>query len=134
MRSLFVSCLLSIHLLMPYMAYAQDKATKGPLDYTLKQYGLFLGTAVAGGLVAWFNKVRTGVLPAWSINALIGELVTAAFTGLICFWICEWAGFPQLLSAALTGIMGHMGTRGIAMFEEWASKKFGALVPPAPPQ
>jgi hypothetical protein len=115
---------LCAHLLMPIAAMAQDKV-RNPLDYSLKQYGLVLFFAMLGGLVSWYNKVRSGALPGWSINHLIGELCTSAFAGLLCFWICEWSGFPPLLTAALTGVFGHMGTRGISMFEEWASKKFG---------
>lgn len=33
------------------------------------------------------------------------------------------------MTAALTGIAGHMGTRAITVFEEFAQKRFG--VPPA---
>lgn len=115
---------LVLHLLAPMAAWAQDKA-KNPLDYSLKQYALFLGAALLGGFVSWYSKVRSGAIPALSINHLVGELCTSAFAGLMCFWICEWSGFPPLLTAALTGVMGHMGTRGISVLEEWASRKFG---------
>jgi hypothetical protein len=120
-----VIAVLVLHMLMPAAAWAQDKA-KNPLDYSLKQYALFLGIALLGGCVSWYSKVRAGTIPATSINHLVGELCTSAFAGLVCFWICEWSGFPQLLTAALTGIMGHMGTRGVTMLEDWATRKFGA--------
>lgn len=129
MRHIIISFVLAFHLLMPIAVLAQEKA-KGPLDYGLKIYSLFLGAALLGGVVSWFNKVRSGLLPAWSINHLVGELCTSAFAGLLCFWFCEWAGFPQLLTAVLTGVMGHMGTRGITLLEEWAAHRFGAEVPP----
>lgn len=119
---------LVLHLLTPAAVWAQDKV-KNPLDYSLKQYALFLGAALLGGLVSWYSKVRAGVIPAASINHLVGELCTSAFAGLVCFWICEWSGFPQLLTAALTGIMGHMGTRGITLLEDWAARKFGPVEP-----
>lgn len=124
MKRLLVTLVLALHLLAPAAMWAQDKA-KNPLDYSLKQYALFLGAALLGGFVNWFSKVRSGVLPATSINHLVGELSTSAFAGLLCFWICEWSGFPQLLTAALTGIMGHMGTRGLSLLEDWATRKFG---------
>lgn len=119
-----VTLLIAMHMLAPLSAWAQDKA-KNPLDYSLKQYAMFLGAALLGGFVSWYSKVRSGAIPALSINHLVGELCTSAFAGLLCFWICEWSGFPQLLTAALTGIMGHMGTRGITMLEDWAAHKFG---------
>lgn len=123
MIRIVVAFLLCLHLVLPFAVWAQERA-KSPLDYSIKQYAVMLGMALLGGLVAWYSKVRAGVLPAWSINHLVGELCTSAFAGLLCFYVCEWSGFPQLLTVALTGIVGHMGTRGIAMFEEWASKRF----------
>lgn len=128
---LLTTLLLCLHLLAPIAAWAQDSArTKNPLDYSLKQYGLILGIALLGGVVSWFTKVRKGELPSWSINHLVGELATSALAGLLCFWICEWAGSAPLLTAALTGIVGHMGTKAMAMLEEWGKAKF----PSAPSQ
>lgn len=124
MTRLLLAALLCMHLLMPIAAWAQA-TSRNPLDYSLKQYGFVLAFALLGGLVSWYNKVRAGVLPGWSINHLIGELCTSAFAGLITFWVCEWANFAPLLTAALTGVMGHMGTRGVTLFEEFAAKKFG---------
>ena len=80
--------------------------------------------ALLGGLVGWAAKVRKGELPAWSINHLVGELATSALAGLLCFWICEWGGVAPLLTAALTGICGHMGTRALTMLEEWGKARF----------
>lgn len=128
MNRQLASLVLALYLAAPYAAWAQDKA-KNPLDYSLKQYALFLGAAILGGFVSWYSKVRSGAIPALSINHLVGELCTSAFAGLLCFWICEWSGFPQLLTAALTGVMGHMGTRGISLLEEWAARKFGPTAP-----
>ncbi len=123
---ILLSLLLAMHLLCPLLAHAQDGKAKNPLDYSLSQYGLVLGIALLGGAVSWAGKVRAGHLPAWSISHLIGELATSSLAGLICFWICEWSGISPLLTAALTGICGHMGTRGLAMFEAWASQRFTA--------
>lgn len=121
---------LALYLLTPAAVWAQEKAAKNPLDYSLKVYALFLGAALLGGFVSWYSKVRSGVLAATSINHLVGELCTSAFAGLMCFWLCEWSGAPQLLTAALTGIAGHMGSRGITMLEEWATRRIAALEPP----
>jgi hypothetical protein len=131
MKTAIVAAVLALHMLSPVAAWAQDKA-KNPLDYSLKQYALFLGIALLGGVVSWYSKVRSGAIPAVSINHLIGELSSSAFAGLLCFWICEWSGFPQLLTAALTGIMGHMGTRGVTLFEEWAARRWGQDAPRGP--
>lgn len=126
MRCIAILALVII-LLGPLMARAD---TKGPLDYSLKQYGLTLAIALLGGLVSWLAKVRKGEASAWNVMQLVGELCTSAFAGLMAFWLCEWSGAPPLLSAALTGIAGHMGTRAIATFEEFAAKRFGVSAPP----
>ena len=126
MRHLFTA-LLCLHLLMPAAAWAQGKL-KDPLDYSLKTYGLILGVALLGGFVSWYAKVRSGALPGWSVSHLVGELATSALAGLLCFWLCEWAGFDRLLSAALTGIAGHAGTRAIALFEEAMAKRAKAAL------
>lgn len=122
MTRLLFACLLSLHLLLPAAAWAQVKL-KDPLDYSLRTYGVMLGIALLGGFVSWYAKVKKGELPAWSVHHLIGELATSALAGLLCFWLCEWANFQPLLTAALTGIAGHMGTRAITLYEQWASKQ-----------
>lgn len=104
---------------------------KDPLSYPLKQYGLMLGTALLGGLVAWAAKVRAGTVKAWNLMALIGELCTSAFAGLLCFWFCESLSFPPLMTAALVGVAGHMGSRAITAFESMAQRKWGVSEAPA---
>lgn len=114
---------------------AAGTENKSPLDYPLSQYGLMLATALLGGLVSWWAKVRKGEASAWALHTLIGELCTSAFAGLLAFWLCEWAGTPQLLTVSLVGIAGHMGTRAIAAFETWAQTRLGQRpLPPADPK
>jgi len=127
-RLVFIA-LLCAHLAMPLLAWAQA-TTKSPLDYSLKQYGLILGIALLGGAVSWYAKVRRGEIPLWSINHLVGELATSALAGLLCFWLCEWAGFQPLLTAALAGIAGHMGAKAITLLEEWAARRLAAKEAP----
>ena len=100
---------------------------KDPLDYSLRQYGAVFAVALIGGLVSFIAKVRRGHLRGFNILHLVGELATSAFAGLLMFWICEWAGVPKLITICLVGIFGHMGTRGIALFEEWAERRFGSI-------
>lgn len=109
-------------MLFPLIAWAEPK---DPLSYPLKQYGLMLGTALLGGLVSWAAKVRDGSVSAFNLMHLIGELCTSAFAGLICFWICESFGLAPLMTASLVGISGHMGTRAISAFEDFAQRKWG---------
>lgn len=119
MRFLIILAL-CLQLLAPVAAWAQ---TKDPLSYPLKQYGFLLATALLGGLVSWYAKLRKGEVPPWSINHLVGELATSAFAGLLCFWACEAFNVPQLITACLVGIAGHMGTRAITLIEDMAVKR-----------
>lgn len=121
-----IPLLLYAHLLFPLVAFAQEKA-KSPLDYSLSQYGLTLGIALLGGFVSWCAKVKKGEVQMFNISSLIGEMSTSAFAGLLAFWLCEWAGLSPILTAALVGISGHMGTRAITMFEEWAARRFNSV-------
>ncbi len=121
MRSFLIALFLALHI---HGASAQA-VVKDPLAYSLRQYGFLLGVAILGGIVSWAAKVKAGVVSAWNLMHLIGELCTSAFAGLLCFWICESMGVAPLLTASFVGVAGHMGTRAIAAFEEFAQRRWG---------
>ncbi|WP_422192897.1 phage holin family protein [Aquabacterium sp.] len=112
--------------MQPLVASAQALSVKDPLSYSLGQYGFMLGMSILGGLVSWYARVRAGKAELWSINALIGEVATSAFAGLLAFYLCEWTGFPPLLTASVVGISGHMGTRGIQLLERLGESRIKA--------
>lgn len=117
-----------IGLLLPLAARADSK---DPLSYPLKQYGFILATALFGGLVSWYAKVKRGETQPWNITQLVGELTTSAFSGLLAFWLCELSNAPQLLTASLVGIAGHMGTRAITAFEVFVQHRWApSSLPP----
>jgi hypothetical protein len=117
--------LIVIAIVLALAAGAAYAETKDPLNYPLKQYGFMLLTALLGGLVSWYAKVRKGEVRAWNIMQLVGELATSAFAGLICFWVCEASGLAISWTVPLVGIAGHMGTRAISAFEAFAQRKWG---------
>lgn len=123
MRNHLVSLALALFLAIQSLpAWAQDR---DPLDYPLRQYAFLLAIALLGGLVSFYNRVRSGAAQAWNVMHLVGELATSGFAGLLAFWMCAYAGTPQLVTAALVGVAGHMGTRAITAFEKWAAQRFG---------
>lgn len=126
MREVFLHLAIAALLMQPVLAAAQMLTVKDPLSYSLGQYGFMLGISVLGGLVSWSARVRAGKANPWSINELIGEVATSAFAGLLSFYLCEWAGFPPLLTASVVGISGHMGTRGIQMLERIGEERLKA--------
>lgn len=116
MTRAILTLLLCLHLLLPLTVQAQQ-VLKTPLSYSLQEYGIVLATALLGGLANWWIKVRRGEMLGSSIAALIGELCVSAFAGLIAFWLCEWWGMPPLLTAAVVGMAGHAGARGLNALE-----------------
>ena len=132
MTRIVLTLLLCIHLLIPLAAQAQT-ALKTPLSYSLQEYGIVLATALLGGLANWWIKVRKGEMVGWNIAALIGELCVSAFAGLTAFWLCEWWAIQPLLTAAIVGMSGHAGARGLNWLEtsgqRLMEKKLG-ITPP----
>lgn len=106
------------------------QAAKDPMAYPISQYGFVLAVSLLGGLVGWFSKVRKGEVQGTDFRVLMGELTTSALAGLLTFWLCEWGNVSPLLTAAFAGVAGHMGTRGIALLEDffkrWVDSRSGS--------
>jgi len=98
---------------------------KDPSTYSLITYLWVTGLASWGGLVSFFRRVKSGETRVCNVLELIGEITTSAFTGLITFWLCESAQIDPLVSAALVGISGHMGSRAIYQMERWVQTRLG---------
>lgn len=123
-----VSMILCLYLALPLQAQAVEIVVKDPLNYSLKQYLFILLISLLGGFVGWYGKVRKGELRASNLSALIGEMSTSALSGLLAFWICEYLDFQPVLTAAVVGIAGHMGTRGITLAEEALKRRADRIV------
>lgn len=136
MEKIAVTLFLCMNLLLPLAVQAQT-VLKTPLSYSLQEYGIVLGTALLGGLANWWIKVRRGELLVWSISAMIGELCVSAFAGLTAFWLCEWWGVQPLMTAAVVGMSGHAGARGInwleAVGQRMIEKRLGITTEKAAP-
>jgi NhaP-type Na+/H+ and K+/H+ antiporter len=98
---------------------------KDPTTYGLLTYAWVFALSAWGGFVSFWRKLKAGKARPFNIMELVGELFTSAFAGVITFWLCQAAALDGLLTAALVGISGHMGSRAIAQMENWASKRFG---------
>ena len=96
---------------------------KDPTSYSVLTYAWVLGLAMCGGVVSFMRKLRTGTVRAFNVTEFIGEIVTSGFTGVLTFWLCEAGNIDPLVSAALVGISGHMGSRAILHLEQWAQSR-----------
>ncbi len=97
---------------------------KDPTTYAAATYLWVFALSIIGGIVNFVRKVKIGESRPFNILELVGEVLTSAFAGIITFYLCEWTNIPQVLTAALVGISGHMGSRAIYFFEKWAEKRF----------
>lgn len=122
MRTL-LTLLLALHMAMPSIVLASETTIKDPFSYSVKYYAMILGIAILGGFANWWGKVRKGEVPMTSISLLVGELVISAFSGIVFFWVCSAYDVHPLLTAAGTGLAGHMGTKGINYLEAWAIRR-----------
>lgn len=101
--------------------------SKDPTSYSLITYIWVSGLSVAGGLVSYMHKLQLGIRRPFSIIEFIGELVTAGFTGLITFWLCESTGISPLLTAVFVGVSGHMGSRALYVIEKMLESRLKGL-------
>ena len=84
--------------------------------------------AALGGAVSYVHRVRIGMARRFNLPELIGDMFISGFVGVITFYLCEWAQFDKLLTAALVGIAGHMGSRALFLAEKIIERKIdGAL-------
>lgn len=97
---------------------------KDPTSYSLITYLWVFGLSSLGGIVSFLNKIKKGHARAFNIAEFIGEISASAFAGVITFWLCENSSISPLVTAALVGVSGHMGSRAILLFEEWLARKF----------
>ena len=72
--------------------------------------------AMFGGLVSFIRKLnkRTVPMPLRRLFlTLAGELVISAFAGLITYWLCQYWGLHQAMTAVFVATSGHLGGKSI---------------------
>ena len=101
---------------------------KDPLNYSIVTYAWVILVSMWGGAAGFLRKCKEGAVRHFNFTEMVGELLTSAFIGVITFWLCEWGGTPPLLSSAMIGISGHMGSRGLYQLERWVTSKYTRLI------
>ena len=100
---------------------------KDPTTYSLITYAWIVFLSAWGGAISFLRKRKSGEARPFNLVELVGELMTSGLSGLITFWLCEASAINPLVTAALIGISGHMGSRGLFALEKWAERKFVTL-------
>ena len=97
---------------------------KDPTTYAWLTYLWVFGLSSWGGFVSFMRKRRQGHARPFNVAEFVGEIATSAFAGVLTFYLAESAGAPQLLTAAMVAISGHMGCRAVFLIEKWMERKF----------
>ncbi|QBQ74665.1 holin [Burkholderia phage BcepSauron] len=95
---------------------------KDPFGYGLSTYAWVFGLAIFGGAVKYLNNGQD-----FRFVTLVRDLITAGFAGLMTFWACEWFNIDGPIAAILIATAGLMGTRAIALFESFYTKRLESL-------
>jgi len=85
---------------------------KDPTTYSMLTYMWVFLLAIAGGFVAFIRRLNQTPCPLplhIVFTRLIGELLISGFAGVVTFYLCEYWGFDQLLTAVMVAISGHLG-------------------------
>lgn len=93
---------------------------KDPLGYPWSTYLWVIFVACVAGLVKHLNGMKQ-----FSMGKLLIDGVTASFTGIIAFWLCEAKDIHGPMSAVMIAIAGAMGNRCWKEFENVWRLKFG---------
>ena len=70
-----------------------------------------------GARLMGISTVGAGRL-SFTMAAFIGAL-----SGLLAFYLCEYLNMAPVLTAAVVGVAGHMGTRGINWIEDTLKRR-----------
>lgn len=101
-----------------------DIPPRGPEDYAWFTYMWVFALSGLGGFVAFLRKVKEGNARAWNFAEFFGEITTSAFAGILTFFLCETSHIAPLMTAALVGISGHMGSRALFQLEQFFTNRF----------
>lgn len=111
-----------------YALAASPPPPHSPLSWEgLHLLGPVMIVALLGGLVAFISKVRAGATRMFNFTEFVGDMFTAAVTGVFFYWLCRGFDFNEWVTAAIVGIAGHAGSRGLFMLEKWTEAKLESL-------
>lgn len=96
---------------------------------------IMIAIAILSGVMNFMQKVKAGQARWMNLTELVGELFTSAICGLLAYWLFKGFGLNEWWTAAGVGIVGHMGSRALFLFEQYGTqlveKKLGVTSPPA---
>lgn len=105
---------------------------KNPFSYPPTTFLSVFALSALAGAVRYLNKSPSDQL---SFLRLSIEILTSMFSGLLAFWLCEYAGIKGPLSAVMIAVAGLMGSRAWDELENlWKLKLLSASMQHTSPQ
>lgn len=94
-------------------------------QYDLATYVLIFLLASWGGFVNFLNFLKDEPRPSFLVGFIrfLNDVLTGAFCGVIAFFGCQTINIPPAASAAIIGLTGHMGSRGLIIAEKLLEMK-----------
>lgn len=92
----------------------------------IHEWGVLVMTGFFSGFCGWLSyllKVQEGKPFVWAEFLLHGAI--SAVSGLVCFEVLVYQGFPAELCGSLAGVAGWGGTRAIRLAEVVIQKRLG---------
>lgn len=89
-------------------------------EYGILGYSWILFIAFWGGTVRYLMAVKNG--EKHSLVGWITETMVSGFVGVLAAMICQYFKIDYLLTAAITGIAAHNGTRSLYIIGEILKK------------
>lgn len=87
-------------------------------------YLWLVALALWGGTASYLSRIKRDKIP-FSMIELMGEWAISGFAGIITAYVCHSLGWDFYLTAACTGVAGHMGGRAIYLLERWVVRRWG---------
>lgn len=87
----------------------------------LKQYAAIPLIALFAGITRYLGKLRGGQQFGWL--DFFAEMTACVLSGVIGGLICNGMGLPEAWQWAVAAMCGHMGGRGIGLWQEWLRNK-----------
>lgn len=81
--------------------------------------------ALWGGTASYISRLKQNRGMAFSLAEWVGELTISGFAGLLMAYLCTEMHMSWYMTAVSTGIIGHMGGRGLFMIEASIRRRFG---------
>jgi hypothetical protein len=100
---------------------------KDPSAWTLATWLLALGMGFSGGVVNFWARIKARNPRTFNTLEFLGELFTSGFVGVGAFMLLNNWDQPPGLSAAASGIAGHMSTRLLFALERAAEHRLKQL-------